>query len=202
MNKKKRFLIAGVLISIISLLTIVAFIDKTESWHSADEILITIGSYTMTLEEAISHEVFLYGATKSYTTEISKPGHNADEIWISVNGNEMNLEQAAVIKNLCGKDSPSSSYESDISLGQFANEIEISPGKSLQDAINIGDFCAYFWYTGPWGSCIDDPYDYNPNNCIQTRVVYCRRNDGLQVADSYCSGIKPSSVQSCTCTVW
>lgn len=211
MNKKRPLQFIGLLILIMGIFTIAAIVDKNKSWHSSDEILITVDGYTMTLQEAIDNNVFVDGATQSYTTEMLNPGHNANEIWISINGNEMTLQSAlSITKDLCGEDSPSSSYIYTINMGQFADEIEISPEKSLQDAINTGDFCydsetpsyTYSWYTGPWGGCVDDPYDYNPMNCIQTRIVYCRRSDGQQVADSYCSGTKPSSMQSCECPVW
>ncbi len=211
MNKKRSLQFIGLLILIIGIFTIAAMVNKNKAWHSSDEILVIVEGYTMTLEEAIDNNVFIDGATQSYTTEVPNPGHNANEIWISVNGNEMTLQSAiAITNNLCGEDSPSSLYAYAINTGQFADEIEVSPGKSLQDAINTGDFCydsevssyIYSWYTGPWGPCIDDPYDYNPMNCIQTRVVYCRRSDGQQVADSYCSGTKPSNTQDCDCLVW
>ncbi len=51
---------------------------------------------------------------------------------------------------------------------------------------------SYSWYTGGWSSC--------PSNCTagtQTRTVYCRRSDGAQVGDSYCSGGRPSSSATC-----
>ena len=34
----------------------------------------------------------------------------------------------------------------------------------------------------------------------QTRTVTCQRSDGTTVADSYCTGNKPSTSQSCTCS--
>src|SRR5699024_1077045 len=34
----------------------------------------------------------------------------------------------------------------------------------------------------------------------RTRTVYCQRNDGTRVADSYCSGTKPGTSTSCSST--
>ena len=50
--------------------------------------------------------------------------------------------------------------------------------------------CAYTysWQTGSWGSC---------SSCSQTRSVWCQRNDGATVDDSYCNGGKPATSQSC-----
>jgi hypothetical protein len=95
----------------------------------------------MTLQEAIDNDVFISGATQSYTTEIPNPGHSVDEIWISVNGNEMILQDALSISDgLCGSP-PTTPYTNSINLGQFASEIEVSPNISFQDAIDNGDFC-------------------------------------------------------------
>jgi len=51
----------------------------------------------------------------------------------------------------------------------------------------------YSWYAGSWSVC-------NPCGAsgTQTREVYCKRNDGTQVEDSYCSGVKLATSQSCT----
>lgn len=51
---------------------------------------------------------------------------------------------------------------------------------------------SYSWYTSGWSSC--------SNSCgsgTQSRTVYCRRSDGAQVSDSYCSGSKPARSQNC-----
>ena len=50
------------------------------------------------------------------------------------------------------------------------------------------DCYTYSWQTGSWGSC---------SSCSQTRSVWCQRSDGATVADSYCSGTKPATSQSC-----
>ena len=46
----------------------------------------------------------------------------------------------------------------------------------------------YSWQIGSWGSC---------SSCSQTRSVWCQRSDGTTVIDSYCSGTKPATSQSC-----
>ena len=53
-----------------------------------------------------------------------------------------------------------------------------------------GGNCTYLWKTGTWGTC--------NSNCEQTRSVSCKRSDGSNVNDSYCSGLKPSTYQKCT----
>ena len=50
----------------------------------------------------------------------------------------------------------------------------------------------YTWQTGTWWAC--------SATCgwwTQTRSVVCKRDDGITVADSYCSSPKPATSQSC-----
>jgi hypothetical protein len=51
----------------------------------------------------------------------------------------------------------------------------------------------YAWYQGGWGACSNS----GCGGGTQTKTVYCQRSDGTAVADSYCSGTKPSATQSC-----
>jgi hypothetical protein len=172
MNIKKRgCIILGLFILIIGIFTIYAEVIEERGWHSADEILITVNSYTMTLQEAINYDVFIKGANTSYTTKIPNPGHNAEEIWIFVKGNEMNLQDAILMTDgLCGKDFPSSSYSGNISLGQFANEIKISFGKSLQDAINSGELVSINGGWSKWSDWSDCSVECGGGTRIRTRT--------------------------------
>lgn len=85
----------------------------------------------------------------------------------------------------------------------------------------------YSWYASGWGACTGGTGTWNygawsaPNSycsvnatetrsttsCVanadtgsQNQIVYCRRSDGTQVANSYCSGSAPASSQACTPT--
>jgi len=75
---------------------------------------------------------------------------------------------------------------------------------------------SYYWQSLSWGSCSANPYWSDWGSCsascgggvqyrsclntsgTQTRSVVCKRNDGVTVADSNCSGSKPSTSQSCS----
>lgn len=50
----------------------------------------------------------------------------------------------------------------------------------------------YSWNTGTFGACSE-----TCGGGTQTRTVTCQRSDGTTVADSYCSGTRPTTSQSC-----
>ena len=49
---------------------------------------------------------------------------------------------------------------------------------------------SYSWQNGTWSNC--------NSTCMQSRIVICKKSDGSNVADSFCSGTKPLTIQSCT----
>ncbi len=51
----------------------------------------------------------------------------------------------------------------------------------------------YSWNTASWGAC-----STSCGTGTQTRSVWCQRSDGATVSDSYCSGAKPATSQSCS----
>jgi len=143
MDIKKRhiYAIIGLLILVIGIFTIYAVVDTDKAWHSPNEVLITVDGYTMTLGEATTDNVFVVGANSSGTTEVPSSGHNFNEIWISVDGDEKTLQDALSTTGLCGNSTISYSSAPSTLAYHFANEIEISSGTSLQDAIDNGEFC-------------------------------------------------------------
>ncbi|MCK5043814.1 hypothetical protein KAR52_02330 [Candidatus Pacearchaeota archaeon] len=145
MHIKKRYInvILSLLILIIGIFAVYAVVDKTKAWHPADNILIDVGGNPMTLQEAISNNVFVEGTTTGYTSPAPTSSHSDDEIWVSIDGSEKTLMSAiAITDGLCGS-SPTTSYSSALNPGHLANEIELSTGESFQDAIDNGDFCVY-----------------------------------------------------------
>jgi len=182
-KKKHIYAIIGFLILVIGIFTIYAAIDTDKAWHSPNEILVTVDNYTMTLQNATDNNVFIDGATQSFTTEIPNPGHNASEIWVSVNGDEMTLQNAILTTGLCGNSTTPYSSTPISLVYQFASEIEVivdSSTMDLQDAIDSGEFC-----------CVENYGDSCPLgnlSCINVGNITC---DGL------CTGSYKSQGTSC-----
>ena len=55
--------------------------------------------------------------------------------------------------------------------------------------------CGYTWQSGTWGTC-----SVTCGSGTQTRTVSCKRNDGVTVSSTYCSGTKPATSKSCSTT--
>lgn len=68
-------------------------------------------------------------------------------------------------------------------LGATAASISLPPDNSTT---------SYAWVSGGWNSC-----SATCGGGTQMQTVVCQRNDGVAVADSFCSGIKPPTSQIC-----
>ena len=99
----------------------------------------------MTLQEGIDNEILsgsCYGATEDLISSLTGAFHDSSEIFISVGGSNTDLQTAIEGDGLCS--SSSGSYSLDIIHGQKGEEIGLGVngmGKTLQQAINDGDFC-------------------------------------------------------------
>ncbi|MFA5125971.1 MAG: right-handed parallel beta-helix repeat-containing protein [archaeon] len=70
-------------------------------------------------------------------------------------------------------------------------KIVCGTGQTCSNGACVSSY-TYSWQTGAWSSC-----SVSCGAGSQTRNVYCKRNDGTKVADSYCSGTKPGTSQAC-----
>lgn len=78
---------------------------------------------------------------------------------------------------------------------KFCTAYGLSKPATSQSCTESSGCVSYSWYTGAYGSC-----STTCGSGTKTRTVYCRRNDGTRVSDSYCSGTKPSTSTSCSST--
>jgi len=195
--KKSVYVIIGLLILISGILITAVAVDKTNKWHSGDQIKILIDTSEITLQNAIDQNLFLGSHIYNLFDSVPDPGHNASEIWVSVKDGEMSLLDGLSSANkLCPATPIETEYTgpSDKSNAyHYATEIEINATSSLQDAINSGQFCYnYLWKNSSWGTC-----SVPCSGGTQTRTVWCERNDGTHVSDSYCIPPKPVASQTC-----
>ncbi|MDD2907924.1 MAG: FISUMP domain-containing protein [Candidatus Gracilibacteria bacterium] len=63
-------------------------------------------------------------------------------------------------------------------------------------AVALSSTYSYSWDTGAYGTC-----SVSCGGGTQTRTVSCKRNDGTIVVDSFCSGTKPTTSQTCNINV-
>ncbi len=71
--------------------------------------------------------------------------------------------------------------------------IDVMPVRS-QSCSNIST-CSYGWSNSAFGSCSN-----SCGNGTQSRTVSCLRSDGATVADTFCTGTRPATAQSCNNT--
>jgi len=204
MNTKRVYIYSVVilLVLIIGIFVVKAVVDKTKAWQSSEEILVTVNGYVMTLQEAIDNNVFIDGATQSYTTEVPNPGHTADMILVTVDGYAMTFKQA--VDNNVLTYGATRDYTTEILGGHSSTAIEVSIDgsmMSLQEAIDLKYFCApdcsCIATTCVGSTCIDSNCGQTCDgtllpdcSCIATTCVGSTCTDPL--CGQACSGTKPS----------
>ncbi|MCW8965089.1 MAG: thrombospondin type-1 domain-containing protein [Candidatus Pacearchaeota archaeon] len=189
--RKKDFIIFFFLISVLFASALLS--DLT---HQTSEILINSNGYSMTLKESMQNNYLVDENPRptSSLTESIKEGHNANEIIVEINGEIKTLQEAVesgegsnTDKGLCS----STAYTYDESLlpdeyiyGHLATKIYLESEKSLQTAIDDGDFCdrySYSFKTGEWND-----WSTNCGLATATRNYHCERDNGEIVSDEYC----------------
>lgn len=109
--------------------------------HSSSDVYMSIDGTSRTLQYAVSNNYFRT-ASHTYGTTVIVAGHEPSQIWVSVDGTEQTLSTAlSKAYGLCGS-KPITSYSRTIpNPSHLATEIILGSGKTLQQAINDGDFC-------------------------------------------------------------
>ncbi len=167
---KKSAIFLTIALLILGIFTINAIMN-TNNWHDTSNILVEVDDFTMTLQEATDINAFVEGATSSGITVIPNPGHDFDEIWVSTNTGEKTLMEALSTSGGLCKTSPTDSYvgpTDSLFLSKayhYANEIEISFEKSLQDAIDNNEVCCWSKDCGVSGCVLGACYVNPPHIC-------------------------------------
>lgn len=196
------FIIIGVFIILGSVYAV------SDPGHSADEILVTINNYIMTLQEAIDNGFLMEGGavpSQDYTTNLN-PSHLGSEIKINLGGTTTTIQDAIDSGTIFCRDQ-NSIFSGILSLGHGSDKVEVTVEEetmTFQNAINSKKFCYTFsWKASSWSACdVPQCSDCASNPCgygTMTRTVWCEREDGKKFANSYCSnaGTKFAESQSC-----
>ncbi len=126
-----------------------AISGQTPSHHYGENIFLRVDGDTKTLQQVIIMNEFRFDGSYNYSdppiSEISNPSHSANEIWVSVKDGEMYLFDAMGKPNkLCPASPLKDLYKGPVDKSKvhhYADEIEISAGRSFQDAIDNNEFC-------------------------------------------------------------
>ncbi len=204
-----------ILFSLILILSATIILAIPNPGHSAEEILITINSKMMTLQEAMDNnflkDTIALPNTEGTTSLIKS--HPADNLQIYL-GERLYLQEAInkigattsiANKGFC-RDAPGF-FSWLFNLGHDADQILFNDGETLQEKINSQQFCSYKWKNDiNWGGCSANPYWGSPTACsvscgvgtktltclgntgTKTRNVWCKRSDGTTdgITDTYC----------------
>ena len=194
-KKRGIYLLIGFFILASLIFVIGVGVDTKKPYHSSSNVTIGIDGLNKTINEIIAGNFVFPSHLYSRGVKVN-PGHSINETWVSVKDGEMTLYQALSSANkLCPASPVKTTYSSSpLDKSQpfhYASEINLSSGKTLQEAINAGDLC-YYWNIS--SSC-------SATCGGGTNLTYCSHN-GVQVADTYCYAPKPSKSCNTQGCVW
>ena len=182
MDRKKVYVysVVGLLILITGIFVVNAVLDLNSPWHSAEEIVITLNGFDITLQQAADEGFLTAGTTSApdhhYVIAPLLQGHPASSILIEVGGYAMTLQEAIDYNVLTI--GASTSYSTAIvgvghTLGSLDQIVINVAGDemTLQTAINNEKFCNPAYK----GECEGDV-------CINPGTVAC---DGTCIGTSY-----------------
>ena len=180
MDRKKVYVysVVGLLILITGIFVVNAVLDLNSPWHSAEEIVITLNGFDITLQQA-ADEGFLTAGTTSvpdhnYVIAPLIRGHPAGNILIQVGGYTMTLQEA-IDYNVLTVGAATSYSTAILGTGHTfssLDQIVINVGGSemtLQTAINNEEFCNPTYGSNCGGDICINPGTFScDGTCIGT----------------------------------
>lgn len=177
---------------------------KAATIFPASNVSIKIDGTDRTLQYSVDNSLLIGTHTYASSNYMNIVGqHDASQVWVSVKDGETTLLNAlnssSFPTKLCPNPSKPLTYSNPApNPGHYAIEIILYNGKSLQQAINDGDYCTSSWYIGSWVS----------NNACPTttftRTVYCQSSQGNNLGTACgiyqgCDCPTPSSSTTTSC---
>ncbi len=141
--------------------------------HGGDQVYLVVNGNEMSLQDAIDSGNFSseYTGSGGYSGDIGK-GHNADEVFVNIDGNDKSFQEGINDRSLClfGGGAVSRYSGSDF-VGHEGGEflINLNGEKSLQEAIDAGDFAQNVWLPSRADTCSDKTVDQT--RCGESRTV-------------------------------
>jgi len=131
--------------------------------HTDEEVFVEINGKTVSLREALNFDYLVEYSGVSPSSGLSLPvfSHTGDDVYVyitspaSMIGSSTDLQSVINSQgHLCSFGS--GLYSGEIHIGHKADNIDLSSGKTLQEAIDDGDFCCVPDCSCASSICIDD----------------------------------------------
>lgn len=191
-----RALYSTIFIGLLILISPTLVSVTTNPGHSANEIIVTINSKTMNLQEAFENNFLKDGAELPDSDGTINPikNHSGDSLQIYIKDTgKMSIQEAINQKKSFCQATPNIFDWLSNFFGHNADQISFIDGETLQEKINTQQFCSYQWEAlDDWGEC-----SKGCGGGTSKQTVFCKRSDEANVADTFCSETKPIDSRIC-----
>lgn len=139
--------------------------------HEDEEVFVFVNGDHMTLKDAISSGEFGVDYSGGVYSQGIEFGHSASDIFVSVGGVDKDFQTAINDGSLCSFAGGAGNYSSVNNIGHVGEDVNVSfgAGKSLQAAIDAGDFRYNVWSPSAADTCTTETVVQT--NCGRNRTV-------------------------------
>ncbi len=175
-----------------------------ENGHGGEDVYVFINGKNLALQDAIYDGEFAidYSGGASYFGDVNG-GHTLEEVMVSLGGNMKSFQAAIDDDSLCKFSGGAGDSFGNIFLGHSSDEILVDTDgeKTLQDAIDAGDFFYSTWLPNTDTKCHDETL--SQTNCGDSRVVSgtkCCDRTWSPATNTVCSGSGFTQTSNCGTT--
>jgi len=176
---RKRVFLIGLAVVLFGIGLVFAYSSAiSRGGHGGGNVFIVINGNEFELQDAIGSGQFNmnYVGAGRYSASVDS-GHGGEGVFVNVNGADKTFQEAINDGSLCSSSGGgSSNYSATGYLGHLGSDIlvDINGEKTLQEAINAGDFAYNVWSPPRSGVCSTSTLVQT--NCGNTRTVSGTRN--------------------------